>query len=53
MNEGRKVEKEFNDEFGAGMATFAECDVRDKEKFEGNYSKVCLKIYCYFIQAAY
>ncbi len=35
VSEGRNVEKEFKDEFGEGMATFQECDVRDKDKVEG------------------
>lgn len=36
--EGEQVQKLFEDEFGHGMATFLECDVRDKRKFEGRYN---------------
>jgi hypothetical protein len=35
VNEGKCVQKEFEDEFGQGMATFLELDVTDKERFEG------------------
>ena len=40
INVGKNTEKEFEDEFGQGMATFLECNVRDKEKFEGNVAIV-------------
>ena len=35
VDEGEKVQKDFEEEFGRGMATFIECNVRDKHKFEG------------------
>ena len=35
VNEGKNVQKEFEDEFGEGMATFLECNVADKDIFEG------------------
>ena len=35
VNEGKTVQKEFEDEFGEGMATFYECDVRNKDRVEG------------------
>ncbi|CAB4035033.1 Hypothetical predicted protein, partial [Paramuricea clavata] len=40
VNEGKNVQKEFEDEFGEGMATFLECNVTDKDIFEGILSKV-------------
>ncbi len=44
VNEGERVQKEFEEEFGPGMATFLECDVRDKQKFEGNVTKVVIML---------
>ena len=39
VNEGKRVQKELEDEFGHGMATFLQLDVTDKEKFEGRTKK--------------
>ena len=44
VNEGKNVQKEFEDEFGEGMATFLECNVTDKDIFEG---KAILAKYSY------
>ena len=35
VNEGKRAQKELEDEFVHGMATFLELNVTDKEKFEG------------------
>ena len=39
VNEGKHVQKELEDQFGRGMATFLELNVTDKEKFEGKTNK--------------
>lgn len=40
VHEGNRVQKEFENGFGVGMATFLECNITDKDKFEGILSKI-------------
>jgi hypothetical protein len=43
VNEGKQVQKEFENEFGQGMAAFLELNVTDKETFEGKTIKTQYK----------
>ncbi|XP_028400418.1 15-hydroxyprostaglandin dehydrogenase [NAD(+)]-like [Dendronephthya gigantea] len=40
VTEGKIVQKNFEDEFGKGKATFLECDVTDTNKIEGILSNI-------------